>query len=61
MTTPLLIVELELEGNPRALVLSPTYEDEMCLRRWLTSPVARRRILQAVECALDDLAGRRAA
>lgn len=53
--TPLLLVRLELEELPLALVLASSAEDERRLRHWLAAPAVRRRVLAAVEDALDEL------
>jgi hypothetical protein len=58
---PLLLVRVELEELPLAVVLASSAEDEARLRAWLAQPAARRRLLDAVEHALDELTGRRAA
>jgi len=58
---PLLVVRVELEELPVAIVIATSEEDEQRLRVWLSTPAARRHVLQAVEDALDALAERRAA
>lgn len=58
---PLLLVLLELKELPVAIVLASSAEDEARLRAWLTSASARAHVLQAVEDALLELAGRQAA
>jgi hypothetical protein len=58
---PTLLVRVKLEERPRAIILAATAEDEERLRVTLSRPAARRRLLAAVEHALDDLARRRAA
>lgn len=60
-SAPILLVRIKLEELPVAIVLASTWEDEQRLRAWLASPVSRHPVLRAVEDALDDLTGRRAA
>jgi hypothetical protein len=52
---PALLVRLELEERPRALVLAASAEDEARLRVWLTRPAVRRRLLAALEDVLNLL------
>ncbi len=58
---PVLVIRIEVEGSPCAIVLAGSLEDEWALCAWATSPRTRRRIVAAVEDALDALAERRAA
>lgn len=58
---PVLLVRVELEELPVAIVLATSHEDERRLRMWLADPRTRSRVLEAVEDALDDVAERRAA
>jgi hypothetical protein len=58
---PILLVRVELEELPVSTAVASCAEDEARLRVWLSTRAARRHVLQAVEDALDQLAGRRAA
>ena len=58
---PILLVRVELEELPVAIVIASTAEDEARLRAWLCSPAARRHVLRSVKDVLDDVAGTRAA
>lgn len=52
---PILVVRVELEAIPVAIVHAGSLEDEQRLRAWLASPATRMRILDAIADALDDL------
>jgi hypothetical protein len=57
----MLLLQVELEEAPLAIVHASTSEDEQRLRLWLSTPGARRHVVRAVEDAIDQLAERRAA
>jgi hypothetical protein len=58
---PSLVLRVELEESPRALVLAASAEDERRLRVWLARPAVRRRLLAALEDVLDLLERKEAA
>jgi hypothetical protein len=59
---PALLLRVDLEEIPLAILLASSAEDEERIRVAMTRPATRQRILAAVAAALDDLAaGRRAA
>ncbi len=58
---PVLLIRIEVEGSPCAIVLAGSLEDEWALCAWATSPRTRRGIIEAVEDALDELSQKRAA
>lgn len=53
---PELQLAIALEELPVIRLVADTYEDEVRLRRWLASPAARRRLLDAMLDGLDELA-----
>lgn len=52
---PLLLVVVELEELPVVRLFCDTLEDEARLRGWLAGSAARRRLMYAVEDAINDL------
>ena len=52
---PTLLVRLDLEQPPTSLVLCASWEDEQRIRVALSHPSTRRRIIEAVAAALDQL------
>lgn len=53
---PVLLVHIELEELPVVRLFCDTAEDEARLRSWLGRPPARRRLLDALEDVLNELA-----
>lgn len=53
---PELVVAVTLEELPTFRIVADSLEDELRLRRWLRSPGARRRLLDAVLDSLAELA-----
>ena len=53
---PELIFAVALEELPTFRIVADSLEDELRLRRWLRSPGARRRLLDAVLDGLAELA-----
>lgn len=53
---PTLLVQIELEDALAAFIVSICYEDEQRVRRWLSSPAPRRRLVDEFAAVIESLA-----
>jgi hypothetical protein len=53
---PELLIAVAVEELPTFRIVADSLEDELRLRRWLRTPGARRRLLDAVLDGLDEIA-----